>query len=67
MEDTVSDIYNKLILKLDEKYDELPTVKEKEIYSKYSTGEPFLRLIVVNFSFIVISYTRSLMRHAEII
>ena len=35
MEDTVSDIYNKLILKLDEKYDE-------EFYSKYSIGELLL-------------------------
>ena len=35
VEDTVSDIYNKLILKLDEKYDE-------EFYSKYSIGELLL-------------------------
>ena len=35
VEDTVSDIYNKLILKLDERYDELPNTAKKEFYAKY--------------------------------
>ena len=36
VEDTVSDIYNNLILKLDERYDELPNTTKKEFYAKYS-------------------------------
>ena len=31
VEDTVSDLYNKLILKLDEKYDDLPNIRKKEL------------------------------------
>ena len=46
---TVSDIYNKLILKLDEKYDELPNVRKKEFYTKYSIGELFLSDYNYNF------------------
>ena len=41
VEDTVSDVYNKLILKLDEKYDELPNTSKKEFYFKYSIGKLF--------------------------
>ena len=36
VEDTVSDIHNNLILKLDERYDELPNTTKKEFYAKYS-------------------------------
>ena len=47
VEDAVSDIYNKLILKLDEKYDELPNARKKEFYSKYSVRELFLLVIII--------------------
>ena len=49
MEDPVSDVYNKLILKLDEKYDELPNARKKEFYSKYSISALFLSAYNYNF------------------
>ena len=51
VEDPVSDAYNKLILKQDEKYDELPNARKKEFYSKYSISALFLS--AYNYSFFI--------------
>ena len=42
MEDTVSEIYNKGILKLDEKYYELSNARKKDFHPKYNIGELLL-------------------------
>ena len=49
VEDPVSDIYNELILKLDEKYDELSNARKKGFYSKYSISVLFLSAYNYNF------------------
>ena len=42
MEHVVSELYNKWILKLDEKYDELSNAKKKKFRSRYNISDLYL-------------------------